>query len=250
MPFFTFLYQNNQKLDGFYKEFTSEIKTVVESEFGNIMNSFISIVNKTFQITTLFGLTSHNSILIYPTENKDEGWLVKVSFNCEQKVQIEYKLPENKSPWKYALIKGQTDNIQEARDFLIIAMEESEGWLDNKELSKLYNKLKNRKTDNPKFNLWLEFEHVDFGDWSPENEFCNIQVNLEDGRSYGLNVWTYNYLQTSINENKKEGNNLNGLYQKPPDLFVKELTRECIEKSIQDLLNFGDLEKVLNPSIF
>ena len=45
------------------------------------------------------------------------------------------------------------------------------------------------------------------------------------------------------------GENLNGMYQTPPDLFVKELTRDCIEMVIADLLKKGDLEDFLNPSV-
>lgn len=101
----------------------------------------------------------------------------------------------------------------------------------------------------PSFKLWLEFEEVGFGDWDKENEFCNIHVDLEDGRHYGVTVWAYKFLDTAINEDRKSGQNLGGLYQKPPDLLVKELTRSCIERTIQDLLKLGDLEKVLNPSI-
>jgi hypothetical protein len=109
----------------------------------------------------------------------------------------------------------------------------------------------NWKIDNEqKFKLWLEFEEVDPNNWDIENEFCNIHVDLEDGRYYGINVWTYKYLETTINEDRKTGQNLSGLYQKPPDLFVKELTRECIQQTIEDLLKIDDLEKVLNPSIY
>ena len=99
------------------------------------------------------------------------------------------------------------------------------------------------------FKLWLEFEEVDPDNWDKENEFCNIHVDLPDGRHYGLNVWTYEFLLTSVNDDKKENNNLSGLYQIPPDLFVKELTRDCIYKTIRDLLDKGELEQVLNPSI-
>ena len=110
--------------------------------------------------------------------------------------------------------------------------------------------MKAKNIVNPKFTLWLEFEEVEPNNWNIENEFCNIHVDLEDGRHYGLNIWTYKFLETSINYDKETGQNLGGLYQKPPDLFVKELTRECIEQTIQDLLKAGDLEKVLNPSIY
>ena len=100
------------------------------------------------------------------------------------------------------------------------------------------------------FKLWLEFEEVDPGNWDIHNNFCNIHVDLPDGRHYGINVWTFAYLQTLITEDRKDGKKLNGTYQVPPDLFVRELTRECIEKTISDLLKVGDLEKVLNPSIY
>lgn len=91
---------------------------------------------------------------------------------------------------------------------------------------------------------------VDPNNWDIKNEFCNIYVSLEDGRCYALNVWTYEFLKTAINEDRQTGQNLNGLYQTPPDLFVKELTRECIQLAIEDLLKIDDLEKVLNPSIY
>ena len=100
-----------------------------------------------------------------------------------------------------------------------------------------------------KFKLWLEFEEVDPGNWDIENDFCNIHVDLPNGKHYGINVWTYKFLATLIKNDQQNGKNLNALYQIPPDLFVKELTRDCIEKTISNLLEIGDLEKVLNPSI-
>jgi len=100
-----------------------------------------------------------------------------------------------------------------------------------------------------KFTLWLEFEEVEPGNWNVENEFCNIHVDLEDGRHYGLNVWTYQFLETAVKMDEGNGESLNGLYQIPPDLFVKELTRNCIELTIRDLLKRGNLEEVLNSSV-
>lgn len=99
------------------------------------------------------------------------------------------------------------------------------------------------------FKLWLEFEEVDPGNWDNKNEFCNIHVDLPDGRHYGINVWTYKFLQTAIDFDKQNHKYANGRYLVPPDLFVKELTRDCIELVITDLLKIDDLEKVLNPSI-
>lgn len=99
------------------------------------------------------------------------------------------------------------------------------------------------------FKLWLEFEEVDPGSWDIENDFANIHVDTADGRHYGINVWTFNFFETSIAHVINEKSNLNGRYVIPPDLFVRELTRECIHETISDLLKIGDLENVLNPSV-
>jgi len=97
------------------------------------------------------------------------------------------------------------------------------------------------------FNLWLEFENTE--SWTDKsNDFANISVSINDGRKYGINVWTFEFLQTTINEDLKNGED--GLFQIPPDLFVKELSRDCIQKSIERLLTQGDLEEVLNSSVF
>jgi hypothetical protein len=100
-----------------------------------------------------------------------------------------------------------------------------------------------------KFKLWLEFEEVDPGNWDTDSEFANIHLDLPDGRHYGINVWTYKFLETSIKLAMENGENLNGNYQVPPDLFVKKLTRDCIERTITDLLTNGNLEDVLNPAV-
>lgn len=119
------------------------------------------------------------------------------------------------------------------------------------------------------FKPWLEFEHVDYltkwvpetesfttgGEWDRENEACNVVVDLADGRHYGINVWTYAFLATVValdgrsGENLHGSENLHGTYQKPPDLFVQVLTRECIEATIADLLRHGNLEDQLNPAV-
>ena len=99
------------------------------------------------------------------------------------------------------------------------------------------------------FKLWLEFEEVDPGNWDINNEFANIRIELPDGRYYGINVWTYKFLEIAVKTDQKTGDRLNGIYQIPPDLFVKELTRKCIEETIKDLLKTGDLEKILNPTV-
>ncbi len=99
------------------------------------------------------------------------------------------------------------------------------------------------------FKLWLEFEEVDPNSWDKENDFTNCEIELPDGRHYGLNIWTFKFLETAIQLNIREKFSGNDNYIIPPNLFVKELARECIEKAIIDLVQKGNLEKMLNPSI-
>lgn len=99
------------------------------------------------------------------------------------------------------------------------------------------------------FKIWFEFEAVDYTKSDLKNDAANILVQLSDGRKYGINVWTFTFLNTIVENDKSSGENLKGLYQLPPDLFVEELTRTCIEKCINDILEKGNLEDFLNPSI-
>ncbi|MGD1846074.1 MAG: hypothetical protein ACFB10_11830 [Salibacteraceae bacterium] len=93
-----------------------------------------------------------------------------------------------------------------------------------------------------KFDLWLEFEETE--GWEDlTNDFANIQVSLPDGRKYGINVWTFNFL-TEVQKSESS------IYILPPDLFVAELTRKCIDQTVSQLLEIGDLEQVLNPTVF
>ncbi|MFD0862539.1 hypothetical protein ACFQ1M_10005 [Sungkyunkwania multivorans] len=123
--------------------------------------------------------------------------------------------------------------------------------MDSKSINKKITTLSEKiiKNGDDSFRLWLEFEES--SPWNNiENDFANIGVSTLDGRRYGINVWTFKFLESAIKLDEENGENLNGLYLTPPDLFVKELSRDCIEKSIADLLEKGNLEDSLNNSIF
>lgn len=100
---------------------------------------FISMVNNTFVDTTLYVLTLHYSLIIQREDNWEDDWFVKVYSIGDGKYQFAYTMPESKSPWRYAWVNGQANTIDEAKEFLIIAMTESKGWPDCRELIELYN---------------------------------------------------------------------------------------------------------------
>ncbi|MFK7969870.1 MAG: hypothetical protein AB8F95_05855 [Bacteroidia bacterium] len=121
--------------------------------------------------------------------------------------------------------------------------------MDTKKLNWEQNPLSDKIIENGEqsFKLWLEFE--DTSPWDDlKNSFANISVDMMDGRGYGINVWTFDFLKTEVKEKIDKEKKCD--YIIPPDLFVETLTRPCIEQTIIDLLNVGSLEKMLNHSVF
>jgi hypothetical protein len=96
------------------------------------------------------------------------------------------------------------------------------------------------------FELWLETE---FGEVdAPANRltqnFCNISVQLSDGRRYAMNVWTFDFLPLARYPDfyeVMEGQEL-AKYVLPPDLFVERLDRSTIEAVITELLANNEMK--------
>lgn len=107
------------------------------------------------------------------------------------------------------------------------------------------------ESNNHQFTLWLGFEDKD-GQEDLANDYSTVKVNFLDGRRYWIDIWTLSFLNTAKEYDIREKVNGKGEWIVPPDLFVKELTRECIEATIIDLLNLGlgELDELLNESIF
>ncbi|HEX6915955.1 MAG TPA: hypothetical protein VF145_11980, partial [Chitinophagaceae bacterium] len=92
-------------------------------------------------------------------------------------------------------------------------------------------------------------EEADPDTWDKLNDFANVIVDLPDGRHYGINIWTFQYMAATIRRGLKAEESSDALYFTPPDLLVRELTRACISQTISELLEKGDLEDLLNPGV-
>lgn len=100
-----------------------------------------------------------------------------------------------------------------------------------------------------KFKLWLEFEEAML--WEDKtNGFGYISVDLLDGRRYTINVWTFSFLETAIKQETADQTDGKGIYVIPPDLFVKELSRSCVEAAVESLLERGKLEDFVHEPTF
>ena len=79
---------------------------------------------------------------------------------------------------------------------------------------------------------------------------CEAKVDFADGRAYDIYISSYKGLELEVRKNKETGENHNGLYLMPSHLYVEELSRDCIERSLFDLLKYGELEDSLGEYIF
>lgn len=103
-----------------------------------------------------------------------------------------------------------------------------------------------------KFELYVELDEEAHDEGlTPENGFANVIVNTTDGRCYGINVWTYDFVKTAAAQNKTHNENLAGFYLTPPDLMVERISQEELEKVVADMFTESEyLEDVLSDSVF
>jgi hypothetical protein len=142
---------NQEKLT--LKEFYGELVSRGEkfekiSDFnvnvGKDMIRLLEMINETFKETQLWGLTSLIRLIIQKENDWASDWYVIISGGGAGNYRIEYLVPENKRPWKNARVQGEAKNLEEAKKYLIIAMNECEGWKDNKELQILTRELEKK----------------------------------------------------------------------------------------------------------
>ena len=126
--------QKRETIEGFYQEIADH-SSAIDNQIGTSLLAFIDMINQTFITTMRYGLTSHYRLVIQATDNGEDAWYIMVCADGIGKFHFEYQMPENTGPWKRASIRGEANSIEEAKDYLIIAMKESEGWEENKHRS-------------------------------------------------------------------------------------------------------------------
>jgi hypothetical protein len=140
MPLIRCSEQKQQTLEQFYMQFASG-KDKTMSEVGASMLKVVQHVNWHFKDAIVFGLTSHASLNLLSEDNSNSDWLVTIN-SMAGEFYIEYLMPISKQPWPNARVNGSTKSFDELKIFLVIAMHESQGWTDSRELQKLYSSIK------------------------------------------------------------------------------------------------------------
>ncbi|MBJ6367515.1 hypothetical protein [Snuella sedimenti] len=101
------------------------------------MTDFIKLINEIFKKTQIWGLTSHDRLVLLTEDNWESNWYVIINNIGNNEYYFEYLIPEKKSPWRNGMVQGVAQSLEEAKKYLLIAMNESEGWKGNMELENL-----------------------------------------------------------------------------------------------------------------
>ncbi|MEI6950860.1 hypothetical protein V9K67_27015 [Paraflavisolibacter sp. H34] len=124
--------QKSKTLEENYQDLSKD-KNQFWAEFGEAMLAFLLVVNEAFKTTPLWGLTSHERLLIQAEDNWESPAYVIVGAFGKSYI-IEYLIPRHRAPWPDATVRGTVNSLEAAKKYFLIAMRESEGWKDNEEL--------------------------------------------------------------------------------------------------------------------
>lgn len=127
--------QPSMTLEEFYIDL-SETSTNHYKDVGLEMLRFVQLINGMFKETLIYGLISHARLVLQNVDDWKFPWYVIVS-NLGSDYYFEYLLPSDKQPWENAYVSGKANTIEEAKMYLLIAMNECGGWADNSELKQL-----------------------------------------------------------------------------------------------------------------
>lgn len=127
--------QQSKTLEEFYI-FLSQQNTYYV-DVAKQMLAFIDLINMLFKDTLIWGLTSHERLCLLNKDDSSADMLVIINSTGTNDYYFEYLLPADKQPWENAYVRGQASSIEEARKYLLIAMDDSCGWTDNSELNQL-----------------------------------------------------------------------------------------------------------------
>lgn len=83
--------------------------------------------------------------------------------------------------------------------------------------------------------LWSEHEEYEKG---READFFNIEIELDDGRVYALNVWTFEYASRAKDDCEGEPK-----FSIGPDLLVESAERQALEAVVRTLIEYDGLQE-------
>ncbi len=118
--------QGLETLDEFYLELGTM------QHLGGIAKAMLDLIARLRELPddrTVFGLTSHQRLILLPEDTYQSPWFVIISASDTRNYLIEYLMPKRITPWKRsAYIRREACSKDEALEMIIKALNKCEGW--------------------------------------------------------------------------------------------------------------------------
>jgi len=122
-----------KSIQDIYLEIANDSTNIISKEKGIGMLKFIEMVDSIFPDTKIWALTSIQRLVLQTKDDWQSDWFIIIGC-LGNEYYIEYLIPENKKPWPDAYVRGVAIGLEEAKKYLLIAMNECGGWEGNSEL--------------------------------------------------------------------------------------------------------------------
>ena len=129
--------QDSMTVEEFYADLAKGKYNSLDIEKGNMMLRLIEAINQLFPQTTLWCLTSHDSLCLIADDDWESDMFLGIEASYSKQYYFYYFMPKDNRPWDGASVHGIASSLEEAKKYLLIAMRESGGWSTNEELKKL-----------------------------------------------------------------------------------------------------------------
>ncbi|MGM0715355.1 hypothetical protein ACWKW1_23170 [Brevibacillus parabrevis] len=98
--------------------------------------------------------------------------------------------------------------------------------------------------NNLKKKIWIEAEVVEENN-DPTDDNTDVIVRFSDNSKWVASFFTFKNIETIRRKNQETGESMNGLYYWGSDMIlIENVTRECIERVIDGLIERGIFDSV------
>ena len=92
------------------------------------------LINNMFPNTDIWALTSIGRLVLMNEDDWKSNWYVIIANIGTKEFYFEYLIPNEKSPWHNAYVKGGANSLDEAKDYLLKSMKGCNAWNESDEL--------------------------------------------------------------------------------------------------------------------
>ena len=128
MPLIRISDQKHQTIEEFYQTIVEESESSLSRESCKAMLDIISKLNVHFLDNKIWCLTSLQRLVLLKEDNWKSPWYIIIACLGFTEYYIEYLMPDELKPWEGATVRGTTNTLEKAVEYVLLAMKNSGGW--------------------------------------------------------------------------------------------------------------------------